>query len=333
MSAYYNEIDPFCCRVLRARIADGSLPPGDVDERSIEDVSADDLRGYEQVQLFAGIGGFPLGLRIAGAPDGFPIWTGGFPCQDISVAGRGAGLSGSRSGLFWQLVRAVRVARPRWLLLENVAALLGRGMGDVASALAAIGSDSEWDCIPASAVGAPHRRDRVWIVGYPNGPGRQGVGVVERQEWGEHPETEWAGQGVADPDSGGRRERRDVGRAPGDAGAGQSQYGGADVPIPSRPRLAIRLGPHGERPHAAAPGGGRGPTQSGLGGTADGIPGRLGAALDAWGPDWERGVPRVVGDAPGKIDRRRRLVALGNAVVPQVVAVMARAILAAEAQQ
>lgn len=92
---------------------------------------------------------------------------GGFPCQDLSFAGKGAGLAGERSGLWSEIARLARDLQPRFIVVENVAALLSRGMGDVLGDLAAIGYDAEWHCIPASAVGAPHRRDRVWIVAYP----------------------------------------------------------------------------------------------------------------------------------------------------------------------
>lgn len=92
------------------------------------------------------------------------VITGGFPCQDISFAGDGAGLTGERSGLWWQFRRTIRMVRPQFALLENVAALLNRGMGTVLGSLASIGYDAEWDCIPASAVGAPHERDRAWII-------------------------------------------------------------------------------------------------------------------------------------------------------------------------
>lgn len=152
------------------------------------------------LSLFAGIGGFDLGLARAGfhttevaetdpyaskvlakrfpdAPNAgdvtkakyrhADIITAGFPCQDISYAGEGAGLAGSRSGLWREVVRAVRMVGPRYTILENVAALLNRGMGTVLGDLAEIGHDAEWHCIPASAVGAPHRRDRIWIVAYP----------------------------------------------------------------------------------------------------------------------------------------------------------------------
>lgn len=154
------------------------------------------------LDLFSGIGGFSLGLHRTGKCEtvlaceieeyprrvyarhfpGVPIHddvrtlrfvepvdlvTAGFPCQDISNAGNRAGLSGSNSSLFWFVLHAVRlVGRPR-MLLENVAALLDRGMGEVSGALASFGYDAEWHCIPASAVGAPHRRDRIWIVADP----------------------------------------------------------------------------------------------------------------------------------------------------------------------
>lgn len=101
--------------------------------------------------------------------DGIPridVICGGFPCQDISVAGKGAGLAGERSGLWREYARIIGEVRPKFVIVENVAALLGRGLGDVLGDLAALGYDAEWHCIPASYVGAPHRRDRLWIISY-----------------------------------------------------------------------------------------------------------------------------------------------------------------------
>jgi len=91
---------------------------------------------------------------------------GGFPCQDISYAGKGAGLGGERSSLFYEAVRVIRVLEPRYVILENVEALLTRGLGAVLGALASLGYDAEWHCIPAASVGAPHIRDRIFVLAY-----------------------------------------------------------------------------------------------------------------------------------------------------------------------
>lgn len=97
------------------------------------------------------------------------VLCGGFPCQDISNAGQRTGISGERSGLWRYMVRAVRVVRPKFLIVENVAALLGRGMGTVLGDLAESGYDSEWDCLSVVAFGLSHIRERTWIVSYPTG--------------------------------------------------------------------------------------------------------------------------------------------------------------------
>jgi len=97
------------------------------------------------------------------------VICGGFPCQDISIAGKGAGLAGERSGLWYEFHRLIKEIRPQYAIIENVSALRSKGLDEVLRGLAALGYDAEWHCIPAAAVGAPHRRDRVWIVAYPNG--------------------------------------------------------------------------------------------------------------------------------------------------------------------
>lgn len=99
---------------------------------------------------------------------------GGFPCQDISLAGSGAGLGGARSGLWFHYARLIGSIRPSYVIVENVAELLDRGMGEVLGALAAIGYDAEWHCVPASYVGLRQLRDRVWIVAYPQRDRLQG---------------------------------------------------------------------------------------------------------------------------------------------------------------
>ncbi len=97
------------------------------------------------------------------------ILTAGFPCQDISYAGLGAGLEGERSGLFFEVVRLIGELGPDFVLLENVAALLTRGADAVLGALADVGYDAVWGVVRASDVGAPHRRERIWVVAYPQG--------------------------------------------------------------------------------------------------------------------------------------------------------------------
>lgn len=94
------------------------------------------------------------------------VICGGFPCQDVSLAGKRAGFAGERSGLWSEIVRLSCELRPQFIIVENVAALLSDGMGTVLGDLAEIGYDAEWECIPASSLGFDHVRDRVWIVAY-----------------------------------------------------------------------------------------------------------------------------------------------------------------------
>lgn len=156
------------------------------------------------LDLFSGIGGFSLGLERTGGfetvafceIEPFPRkvlakhWpevpqyedvreltgatcgridciTAGFPCQDISLSGRGEGIFGERSGLWAEVARLVGELRPRFVILENSPALLVRGFDIVLADLASLGYDAQWHCIPAAYAGAPHLRDRIWIVAYP----------------------------------------------------------------------------------------------------------------------------------------------------------------------
>jgi DNA (cytosine-5)-methyltransferase 1 len=104
------------------------------------------------------------------AADGITVDAicGGFPCQDISVAGERMGLDGARSGLWSEIARLIGELRPRVVIVENVTGLLSLGFGRVLGDLAALGYDAEWECIPATYLGAWHRRDRVWVVAHPN---------------------------------------------------------------------------------------------------------------------------------------------------------------------
>jgi DNA (cytosine-5)-methyltransferase 1 len=105
--------------------------------------------------------------RLAADGIAVDVICGGFPCQDISVAGKGAGIEGERSGLWSEIARLVCELQPRFVIVENSSALLGRGLGKVLGDLASVGYDAEWECIPAASVGAPHIRDRIWILAYP----------------------------------------------------------------------------------------------------------------------------------------------------------------------
>lgn len=155
----------------------------------------------KHLDLFSGIGGFALAARrvgwqtvgfvendewchrvleknfpgvpihddiktYTGAAGSADLITAGWPCQDLSTAGQGAGLDGERSGLFFELARVIGEVRPRVVVLENVSALLVRGFDRVLGELVTLGYDCEWHCIPAAAVGAPHLRDRIWIIAY-----------------------------------------------------------------------------------------------------------------------------------------------------------------------
>jgi len=97
------------------------------------------------------------------------VICGGFPCQDVSDAGRLTGIEGVKSGLWTHYAAVIRQLRPRYVLVENVPGLLSRGFGRVIGDLAACGYDAEWDCLPAAAFGAPHLRPREWILAYPTG--------------------------------------------------------------------------------------------------------------------------------------------------------------------
>lgn len=177
---YYNDVEHFPCEVLRKNIKLGNLPEGYVDERDIREIHATDIVGYQHIHLFAGIGAFPLGFQWAGVPDYLRIITGGFPCQDISNAGKRAGLEGEHSGLWFEMHRLIQEAidsgmGPDYVCIENVAAITGRGLSRVLADLAQTGFDAEWQCLRASDFGAPHQRERIFIVAYPMREGQSPI--------------------------------------------------------------------------------------------------------------------------------------------------------------
>ena len=274
--------------------------------------------------LFAGIGGFDLGFERVGMsckwqveiddyatkvlkkhwPDvhrerditqcgrhnlePVDVICGGFPCQDISYAGRGAGLDGERSGLFFEAVRVVRELRPRCVVLENVAALLTRGLDRVLGTLAEIGFDAEWHCIPASSVGAPHIRDRVFVMAYAQ---HNGLTASEGEYQNDQQRT--------------RREEKQSGvEQP--TGSGRGRTISADVADTGRELW------NAGRAESAAP---ESETNQNHQLCSEGI-------RHQWST--EPDVGRVAHGVPSRVDRLR---GLGNAVVPQVAEYVGRMVM------
>ena len=164
MPAYYNEIDPYAAQWLRNLIAAGHIAPGDVDTRSIEDVTPNELRGYTQCHFFAGIGGWSLALRLARWPDDRRVWTGSCPCQPFSAAGKGDGFADQRH-LWPAWFHLIKECRPEHVFGEQVAAAVGHQWLDLVSAdMEGQGYRVGATVLGAHSVGAPHQRQRLWFV-------------------------------------------------------------------------------------------------------------------------------------------------------------------------
>ncbi|HEB5021757.1 TPA: DNA cytosine methyltransferase [Klebsiella pneumoniae] len=163
-AAYYNEIDPFAAQWLRNLIAAGHIAPGEVDERSIEDVTPDDLRGFTQCHFFAGIGVWSHSLRLAGWPDDRPVWTGSCPCQPFSAAGKGDGFTDERH-LWPHFFHLISERRPQHVFGEQVAAGNANVWFDLVQAdLEGMGYAFGLVPFTSAGIGAPHIRERAYWV-------------------------------------------------------------------------------------------------------------------------------------------------------------------------
>lgn len=283
------------------------------------------------LSLFSGIGGLDLGLERAGmtiagqveidpwcrtilakhwpevprhddvrtaagwwgdrrAPD---LVAGGFPCQPVSVAGRQLAQADSR-WLWPAFAQVIRHLGPRYVLVENVPGLLGRGMGDVLGDLAALGYDAEWDCVPAALVGAPHIRNRIFIVAHPAGTRCQARAFRagwQAQDETRRPRPDGLGRALANTTGPGSPDgRSSPGRGSGTARRMESERLGGDVADAYREPLGWAAIPRRQCDHWAT----------------------------------EPDVGRVAHGIPRRVDRLR---GLGNAVVPQVAEHIGRLIM------
>lgn len=285
--AYYNENDVFAAEWLRNLISEGLLPTGHVDERDIRDVKPEDLEDFVQCHFFAGIGGWPLALRMAGWPDDEPVWTGSCPCQPFSAAGRRRGAADERH--LWPIwFGLIRECRPATVFGEQVEAAIGLGWLDAVFAdLETEGYACGAAVAPACSVGAPHIRQRLWFVAHGISPR-----LEERQE---QPARQECAAAERSGNTGG------LGNAECERARRHSTAG-----VGTQERAAVRAVGDDARPSGAAPwsdlewlpciDGKWRPTQPGLRPLAHGVPGRVG-----------------------------KLRAAGNAIVPQAAAEFIRA--------
>ena len=306
------------------------------------------MQGLTVLDLFSGIGGFSRGLELTGRFDtvafcesepfcrailrkqwpGIPVFPdirslslrpgfadvvcGGFPCQNISVAGKQGGINGEHSGLWKEFKRIIKEVHPAYAVIENVAALRGNGLVTVLQDLWEIGYDAEWNIISAAEVGAPHLRERIWIVAYPCRQGSQG-------ESGTQPEdTEPPGLG-------------------GGQASTYSDERGLETPRPEQQAAGVAGCPEEEMEMAVPDPGGIGHSRRFLGtqdsetvryhlrywdkieppvcGVDDGLP----PGLD--GADNHRGLKALC-----ELERKERVKALGNSIVPVIATLIGRAI-------
>lgn len=187
---YYNEWDKGAAAWLRELINNKLIPYGYVDERSITEVTPSDLEGFTQCHFFAGIGGWPIALQLAGIPESTRLWTGSPPCQPFSVAGKSLGFDDERH-LAPAFIRLIRECKPELMFGEQVAAAIGKHWLDfVFLNLEDKGYACGASVLPACSVGAPHKRDRLFFgatLGYRDNTVTQGFRgfkpVIHEKRW------------------------------------------------------------------------------------------------------------------------------------------------------
>jgi DNA (cytosine-5)-methyltransferase 1 len=191
---YYNDNDSFSVKWLKALIAEGLIPKGDVDDRSITEIKPNELDGYTQCHFFAGIGGWPYALRLSGWPEDRPVWTGSCPCQPFSVAGQGKGIEDERH--LWPAFRwLIAQKRPATIFGEQVASSDGREwLSGVRLDLETMGYEVGAADLCAAGVGAPHIRHRLFWVAYSKQQGLEGhAGDGDRRNQSGRQQTDKAG--------------------------------------------------------------------------------------------------------------------------------------------
>ena len=306
MTAYYNENDPRAAEWLRNLILWGAIAPGEVDERSIEDVRPNDLRGFTQCHFFAGISGWGYALRLAEWSDDCPVWTGSCPCQPFSAAGKGAGFADERH-LWPAWFHLIRVCRPERIFGEQVASAL-EWLDLVSADLEGEGYAIGASVVGAHSVGAPHIRQRLYWMAVTESEQSHGSRDARRRRG---QPADGSGLGIAP--SGGRERFRNKpahseSMSPGARGLGNANSS-TERRFPGPTHAA-----EGTQLRRAKP------QSNGPWATSDFIPGHDGK----WRPV-EPGTFPLAHGVPGRVGLLR---GYGNAIVPQVAAAFIEASMA-----